>query len=216
MTIDTSPVVSKVVVQGFVMAAIAVDFGMCMPEPEFRIIVIEAPDQPCVRVVTLRTILAQAALMDIVATMAVDAFQFGIGEYRGGMAGLAAEGGMLPDERKSSQIVVETDPGLPGLIVVALPTVLAKCALMHVVLAVAASAVGFQFAVFGASDMAGLAFQFSVATVQWKIGFGVMVEHRQVPTPDFVTVTALFTVRSLVSIIFPVTAVTVTDAFIRL
>ena len=121
---------------------------------------------------------------------------------------------MLSYERKSSQIVVETDPGLPGLIVVALRTVLAECALMNVVLPMAAIAAGLQLSIFGASNMAGRAFQVSVTTLQWKIGFGVMVEHRQVPTPDLVTVTALFTVRSLVSIIVAVAAVAAAHAFV--
>ena len=74
MTIDASPVGANIAVQGFVMATIAVDFGMFMPEPEIRIIVIEAPDQPGVRVVALRAFIAQGALMDVVFTMTVDAF----------------------------------------------------------------------------------------------------------------------------------------------
>jgi hypothetical protein len=74
MAIDASPVGANVAVQGFVVATIAVDLGMCVPEPEFRIIVIETPDQPVVRVVALRAFLAQAALMDVVVTMTVDAF----------------------------------------------------------------------------------------------------------------------------------------------
>lgn len=45
-----------------------------MPEPEVRFIVIETPDQPGIRVVAQRAFPAQAALMDVVATMTVDAF----------------------------------------------------------------------------------------------------------------------------------------------
>lgn len=123
---------------------------------------------------------------------------------------------MLSYERKSSQIVVETDPALPGLVVVALRTILAECTLMNVVLPVAAIAVDFQLSIFGASDMAGPAYQFSVAAPQRKIGFGVMVELRQMPTPDLVAVAAFFTVRSLVSIIVAVAAVTAADAVARL
>lgn len=74
MTIDTSPVGANVVLQGFAVATIAVDFGMCMPEPELRIIVIETPDQPGIRIVALRAFVAQAAFMDVVVTMTVDAF----------------------------------------------------------------------------------------------------------------------------------------------
>jgi len=122
---------------------------------------------------------------------------------------------MLPNERKSSQIVVETDPGLPGRVVVALRAIFAEGTLMNVVLPVAVIAVGIQLSVFGASDMAGLAFQVSMTTAQRKTGLGVMVELRQVPTPDLVTVAALFAIRSLVNIIVAVAAETAADAFVR-
>ena len=45
-----------------------------MPEPEVCVIVIEAPDQPGIRIVALRAIFTQATLMNIVAAMTVDAF----------------------------------------------------------------------------------------------------------------------------------------------
>ena len=122
---------------------------------------------------------------------------------------------MLPDEGESRQVVVETYPGMPGFIVVALRTVLAECPLMNIVLPVAAIAGSIQLSIFGAFDMAGRAFQFSVTATQWELGFGVMVKRRQVPTSDLVTVTAFFTVRSLVNIIVAMAAVTAADTGIR-
>jgi hypothetical protein len=43
-----------------------------------------------------------------------------------------------------------------------------------------------------------------------------MVEHRQVPTPDLVTIATFFTVRSFVNVVFAVAAVTAADAFVGL
>jgi hypothetical protein len=216
MTIDTSPVGANVAVQGFIVAIIAMNFGMCMPESEFRIIVIETPDQPVVRVVAARTFTAQAALVDIVFTMTVDACRFSVGEYGVEVAGLATKRSMLSYKWKSSQVVVEADPGLPGLVVVALRAILAERTLMYVVLPVTVIAAGFQLQVCGTSNMAGLAFEVRVTAPQRKIGLGVMVEHRQVPAPDLVTIAAFFTVRSFVNVIVLVAAVTAADAFIRL
>jgi hypothetical protein len=110
------------------------------------------------------------------------------------VAGFAAEHGVLSQQWEFTQFVVETNPFLPGPVVVAACAVLTECALMNVILAVATMAIGLQLAIFDATDMAGLADQFRMSTPQRKPGFCVMVEGCQMPSLDVVAVTALFTV----------------------
>ena len=110
------------------------------------------------------------------------------------MAGFAAEHGVLSQQWEFTQFVVETNPFLPGPVVVAACAVLTECALMNVILTVATMAIGLQLAIVDAIDMAGLADQFRMSTPQRKSGFCVMVECRQMPSLDVVAVAALFTV----------------------
>ncbi len=110
------------------------------------------------------------------------------------MAGFAAEHGVLTQQWEFTQFVIETNPFLPGPVVVAACAVLTECALMNVILTVATMAIGLQLAVFDTTGMAGLADQCCMSTAQRKPGFCVMVEGRQVPSLDGVAVAALFTV----------------------
>ena len=74
VTVDAAPGGNVEAVHGFVVTTVAVNFEVRMPESEARVIVIEAPDQPGIRIVALRAIFTQAALMNIVAAMTDDAF----------------------------------------------------------------------------------------------------------------------------------------------
>ena len=80
------------------------------------------------------------------------------------MAGFAAEHGVLSQQWECAQFVIETNPFLPGLVVVAACAVLTECALMNVILTVATMAIGLQLAIVDAIDMAGLADQFRMST----------------------------------------------------
>ena len=73
VAIQTAPGAAAEALQRPVVTTAAVNCAVRIAQREARVIVIEAPDQPGVRVVALRAVRAQAALMDIVVTMTVEA-----------------------------------------------------------------------------------------------------------------------------------------------
>ena len=108
VAIDAAPAGFIQFLQGFVMTTVAMLFGVGMPQFEVRPIMIERPDQPVVRIVATVAILSQAFFVHVVRAMTIDAARLGIAEHRAQMAGLATGGGVLADQRKAGQVVIES------------------------------------------------------------------------------------------------------------
>ena len=70
MTIYTAAGALVIFIKWFEMAAIAVQSLMCSLDLEIGLIMIKLPDQPVVRVMALRTIIAQCLFMNIIILMA--------------------------------------------------------------------------------------------------------------------------------------------------
>ena len=170
------------------------DFGVCVPEFEVRIIVVETPNQPGVGIMAIGATLSQALFMHIVGAMTVDACVAGITKDGGGMTGFTTDCGMLADERETAQIMVESNFFLPGNFIVTLVALGALFIFMNIVLFVAAVTGGINFLCFSANGMTCLADQVFMRTVEREIGVCVVIKFCILPSRDDMTVLALFTV----------------------
>lgn len=216
VTVDTAPAAFAKAVEGFAVTGLAIEFAVRKPEREACAVVVEAPDQPVVRIVTLRTVATQAALVNVVAAMAVKALRPRFGENRGAVASLATECRVLPYQRETAQVVIESNFFEPAPIIVTARAGFAQSALVNVVLPMATVTIGLQLAFSDAVDMAGFANQFGVSALQRKTGVDVVIKGRRVPTLDIVAVAAVFTVRRFVNIVVAVTAVTIAHLAVQL
>jgi len=82
VTVDTAPGAFAKAVEGFVVTCLAIEIVVRIPEREIRGVVVEAPDQPAIRIVALRAVAAEAALVDVFVAMAVNALRPRFGENR--------------------------------------------------------------------------------------------------------------------------------------
>jgi hypothetical protein len=98
---------------------------------------VERPLGPRDRIVTILANDAERGLMVVVVAMAIYADDRGIRVALGGMTLIAFCRAVLPEERKSRQVVIEGDIDVPSAIVVALLAVDAQLPLMNVVRLVA-------------------------------------------------------------------------------
>jgi hypothetical protein len=176
------------------VAGMAMDFGMRMPEFEIGIVMIEAPDQPGIGVVTAFTIFSQTEFVDIVVAVTVQACTLSIAKNGRGMAGFAAEYGMLAYQRKFTQVMVKTNRVLPGNLTVALLTIFTLFVVVGVVLFMATVTTGIDFLGFGAYGMTCLAYQVLMCTVECEIGVCVMIEFCIPPASNDMAILAFLAV----------------------
>ena len=216
VTVDTAPGALVKAFEGRAVTGLAMNFAVRIPERETRRTVVELPDQPVVRIVTLGTATAEAALVDVIFAMAVNTLCPRFCENWRAVASLAAERCVLPYQRKTAEVVIESNVFEPAPVVVTTRAGFAQPALVRVVLPVATVTIGFQFAFFHSVDMAGFANQPGVPALQRKVGVGSVIEARHVPTLDFVAIAAVFTVRPLVNIFVAVAAVTIAHLAVEL
>lgn len=192
-----------------------VDLGVRKSQLEVGIVVFEVPDQPGIGIVAIGAALTQTLFVHIVVGMAIDASVTRVTKNRGCMAGFATQCSVLTDERETAQIMVESNFFLPGNFVVTLIAFAALLFFVNVVLLVTVVTGGINFFRFGTDRVAGLADQALVRAVEREIGVCVVIKFCIFPSPDDMTVLALFAVQLVVNVIGTVTAVTVARNFVK-
>jgi hypothetical protein len=138
-------------------------------------IVIEAPADPTIWIVTQRAIARKATFM-MPVPMAVHAGARCILERRRAMTFLAWHDGMAPDQRESRDIVIECDLSPPAGFFVALLAATAELGLVRIVLLVTRDAVGREFVTIKIAGVTGVAFDLRVFAPQRKLGHFIVVE----------------------------------------
>src|SRR5258705_8370474 len=132
-------------VRRLAMAALADKLRVRAVELEARFLaVVEVPDAPAVRRMAARAVRAEAALVDVVALVAVDALRADVAIRARDMALLAGNGDVQADEREARQVVIEAHVLVPACGRVARGAVLAELAGVHVARAMAADAFGWK------------------------------------------------------------------------
>ncbi len=96
-------------------------------------IVLEAPDTPAIGRMTAGTVTRQAALMDIVGLVTIDAPPADPAIAAVEVAVLAARRGMEAEQRETCQVVIEADPLAPAIARVTACAILAQAAGVDVV-----------------------------------------------------------------------------------
>ena len=154
-------------------------------------------------------LLAQAALVNVIVRMALDALQWGLIEGQCGVALRAADDTMQPEQWESGQVVVEHDVGGPGVLSMAGFAAALELAAMRVLAAMASSAVLWEFLLRNHRGMTRVAVEPGVHPDERKVRlFRVIVGHG-LPFLVIVTVIALLTETPGVGVIGLVAAVAV-------
>lgn len=146
-------------------------------ELEIRIIMIELPDQPGIRIVATIALLTKGSLMSVILLVTVITGLTCILECRGWVAGFAPHHGMLTNQREFTEVVIVAhilQP--PGSFVMTVVAKLAFLLLVRVLVLVTAVTIGIEFHILGTHLVTGLATGLLVSTTQWKLGFLAMVE----------------------------------------
>ena len=141
-------------------------------------VVIKSPASPTVGVVTKTAIGCKAAFVMIIL-MTARTNDRGSLVRSSPMAFLARHDRVPPDQRKASQIVVETGRLSPTGVLVTFFTSVSELPLMRIVLLVARDATGSQF-VGKKADVTGIAFDFHMRAAQGILCF-VVIESRPFP-----------------------------------
>jgi hypothetical protein len=165
--------------------------------------VIKAPPLPTVRVVAERTVRPQAACMKLVR-VAGGASQRRAFEQQRAMAFLARYDRMAPDQRKSSDVVIEGFYLTPTSLAVALFTAAAKLPFVSIILAVAGYAGCRQLVAIEIAGVAHIALDLRVRGSQWKFRRLVMIEANRAPLVLVVAGLAFGSISSGVNILNPV------------
>ena len=126
------------------------------------------------------------------------------------MTGFATGRGMLTNQWENTDVMVKPNLVLPGNLVVTLAALGALFLLVGVILLMAAIAGGVDCPGFCAGKMAGCAQQVFMSTLEWEVGFSVVIKGCKLPPPGAVTILALLAIRSLVNVVSTMTAITVT------
>lgn len=183
VTIDATPVLPAGFAQWLAVTGMAMRFRMGVTQFESGFVVIELPDQPVVRVVTVGTVPAECLAVCVIVGMAVDTFDAGIAKYRTQVTGFATDRRVLPDQRKFSQVMIETHVHLPADFVMAAGAIGALFLCVAVVELVTAVTIGIDFLGFGADCMAGRAGEVGMGAVEREIGICIVIEFRVCPAP---------------------------------
>lgn len=149
--------------------------------------------------------------MHVVHPMAVNAALVGVTEHRAQVTGLAACGGMLANQRKARQVVVEANVLQPGHLAMALIAAFSLLTLVRVVLLVAAVTGAFYLLGFCAERVTCLAGEIVVCAVEREIGIGAVIELGVRPAPDDMATLALFAVQTVVHVVVTVAAIAIPD-----
>src|SRR5664279_366572 len=165
-------------------------------------VVIVAPALPAVRVVTKRTVQAQAAFMMLVA-MASVAIQRRALELQRAMALLASHDSVAADQRKSGDIVIEGRDFAPIGLAVTLLAAISQLALVLVILLVTRHTGRRQLVAIDIAGMAEIALDLHMRCSQ-RIFCLVMIEMNRFPLVLVVAAFALGTVPSGVNVLNPV------------
>jgi hypothetical protein len=165
--------------------------------------VIKAPPLPTVRVVTERTVRPQATCMKLVR-VAGGASQRRAFEQQRAMAFLARYDRMAPDQRKSSDVVIEGLYLTPTGLAVALLTAAAKLPFVPIILAVTRHTGRRQLVAIQIAGVARIALDLRVRGSQWKFRRLVMIEANRAPLVLVVAGLAFGAVSSGVNILNPV------------
>jgi hypothetical protein len=216
MTIEAAPTITGEFVQRPVVAGMAMDFRVSIPEFEIRIFVVKLPDQPGIGIVAFAAIFSQTLLVQIVVAVTIDTEVAGITKDGRYMARFTADHGMLTDECEIAQVVIETNLVLPGNIIVTLIAAGALVTLVHIILFMAAVTVFFDFFGLGAKRMACLAYQVFMCTFEREFGVYAVIKFDIPPTPGNMAALAFFAVQLVMNIILFMAAVTVTRIVVML
>ena len=96
-------------VEGAMVAAMAVGFPMNAAQLEVGAVMVEVPDQPVVGTMAPLAVLTQCLLMDVIGLVATVAVGFGILEARCQVAGLAGGNSVQADQREGGQVVIKAN-----------------------------------------------------------------------------------------------------------
>ena len=164
------------------------------------LVVIELPAVPANRVMTLCAATAEQALVLVIVGMAIAAFRWRARELLVGVARLATDRRVLPQQRKHREIVVERNALHPAVFVVALLAGLAHRVFMHVVAFVTTTAGFVRNRFVHIVDMALLAACLAVLAAQRKFCAAV-IEPAFAPTDVVMTLLALRAVAPFVHVV---------------
>ena len=188
------------------MTGQAIKTFMLAIELEMRArVVIELPGLPAIRVVTLRAVLAEMALVGIVLAMTVRADQRRIFVGGTGVTFLAGGHGMRTEQRKAGQVMFEGYLLAPTGFVVTTLAVTPFLTTMRVVGFMAGNAVRAEFLGVDVAGMASLTGDFGVPTVQRVFGVTVVIESRLRPFHSAVAALAITAIATLMSIVATMT-----------
>ena len=99
------------------MAGGALQLRVCAQQRKMRLLgVIKHPQRPAVGRMAVVAFLAQAALVNVIVRMALDALQRGLVEAQGRVALRAADDAMQSEQRVLGQVVVEDDVSGPRVL----------------------------------------------------------------------------------------------------
>lgn len=171
---------------GFHRPAVAISalrFFMSAIQLELGAIVVKIPRFPATGVVAILTLRTEASLVHILLLMAAIACGGRIAESGCQMTLLALDLGMTAGELKA-RLGMIIGRILPEFFVMAALTLVAKLAIMLVILLVAGNALGFQFTLVNRSfcrQVAVVALQLQVLVPQPILGIAVMIKNARLP-----------------------------------
>lgn len=207
VTIETVVRHSSTVRHGRSMACGALEPFMGAVEGEIRLtIVIESPASPAVRIVTILAASAQRPFVHVVDRMTGAARDLLLLEAVVPMAGLAGGHRVQPEQRESSQLVIEGDSARKRILSVAIGTILPEVAAMHVICPMASITVDRELLLGDSPRMAGVAGGLRMGRSQGELGLLGVIESHLVPGRRRVTGSTLRTEASRMHVLVRMTA----------
>ncbi len=171
-------------------------------------VVVEAPEDPAIRVVTQVAFRAQTAFVVVFGLMAADTLQGRIFVFLRQVAFFAGGRRMQSDEGEARKIMVEEDFGAPARHIVTVLALLPLLALMYIVLLMASKTRRPKLLLLWIRPpVAGPAGEFFVPLFQPETGVLVVVEGDLFPAGRPVTGGAFLANSSLMDVIFPMARV---------
>lgn len=183
---------------------------MCAVEFEIRLtVVVKAPKGPAVGVVARLAICPQTLLVRVVIRMTR---RTGAGrslKNLGYVAFFTRDNGVLSDERKRCQVMIEPDVFRPTPLAVAVFAALSQPALVNIIGAVAVVTAGSKLLLADGAFVTGFAFQSLVFLPQREFRIPVMIELDCFPLVGLVTCGAVGTVAPFMDIVICMTGKTI-------
>jgi len=170
------------------------------------LVVIEMPLLPVDRVVAGRAGLAESSVMIVIVPVAVDALFGSISEDMGIVTVGALGVGMLSEEGKAGQAVVEKDLVFPCAFAMAIRAGNALRAFVRVVIFVARDTGTFQFDIEYRLNMAGIALDRAVGTEQRMTRVLAVIEVNHLPGLARVAARAVCSVMAVVIVVVEMAA----------